>query len=116
MWTIWVNIALELMEIEFRHKELEDLYEGRPVKSKAFNSNANLIKGYIKAINMIRAASDLNMLKKIKGLNLEKLTNDPNNFSSVRIDGKYRLIVDLVEDGDGEVRVVGIEEITNHYS
>lgn len=104
------------MEIEFRKKELEDLYEGKKVKSKEFKSNATLIRSYIKTVKKIQGATDLNMLKQIKSLNLENLTNHPDGFSSVRIDGKYRLIIELVANESDEVEIIGIEEISNHYS
>lgn len=104
------------MEIEFRKQELEDLYEGRKVKSKEFKSNATLVKAYVKTVKKIQAAPNLNTLKQIGSLNLEDLVDHPEGFSSVRIDGKYRLIIDLVKDDSDEVVVVGIEEISNHYS
>lgn len=103
------------MEIEFRNKDLEDLYQGKKVKSKIFKSNPIMVKNFIKTINKITNATDLNMLKRIGGLNLEDLTDDPNGFSSVRIDKKYRLTIDLVKDEADEVKIVGLEEITNHY-
>lgn len=104
------------MEIEFRNQELEDLYEGKKPTSKEFKSNANLVKNYIKTVKKIQAAPDLNTLKMIGSLNLENLTNHPQGFSSVRIDGKYRLIIELVTDDSEEVNLIGIEEISNHYS
>ncbi|WP_070137978.1 type II toxin-antitoxin system RelE/ParE family toxin [Crocinitomix algicola] len=104
------------MEVEFRSKELEDLYEGKKPKSKAFKSNKKLVKNYVKTVKKIQGAQDLNTLKQIRSLNLENLTNHPQGFSSVRIDDKYRLIIDLVKDDEDDVKLIGIEEISNHYS
>ena len=104
------------MEIEFRTEELEDLYSGEKVKNKEFKSNPNLIRSYIKTVKMIQAPPNLKILKQISSLNLEKLKNNPQGFSSVRIDGKYRLIIELVMNDSEEVEIVGIEEISNHYS
>ncbi len=104
------------MEVEFRNQELEDLYEGKKPKSKTFKSNKPLVKNYIKTVKKIQAAPDLNTLKQIGSLNLEDLTDHSQGFSSVRIDGKYRLIIDLIKDDSEEVNLIGIEEISNHYS
>lgn len=104
------------MEVEFRSKELEDLYEGKKTKSKTFKSNKKLVKDFVKTVKKIQGAPDLNTLKQIRSLNLENLTNHPQGFSSVRIDDKYRLIIDLVKNNEDEVNLIGIEEISNHYS
>lgn len=104
------------MEVEFRTEELVDLYKGKKPKSKEFKSNQSLVRNYIKTVKKIQAAPDLNTLKRINSLNLENLTNHPKGFSSVRIDGKYRLIIELVSDETEEVNLIGIEEISNHYS
>jgi proteic killer suppression protein len=104
------------MDIEFRKQELADLYEGKKVKTKTFKSNSKLLKSYIKTVKMIQAATSLTMLKQIRSLNLEDLNDHPNGLSSVRIDSKYRLIIELVKNDSDEVVIVGIEEISNHYS
>lgn len=103
------------MKVEFRDEELRRLYEGRRIRSKRFNSNVVLVRNFIKTIEKIVAASDVIVLKRIRSLNLEKLVNDPNGYSSVRVDGKYRLILDLNPSNGTEVDVVGIVELMNHY-
>jgi|SRR5690554_2159000 len=104
------------MEIEFRNKELESLYEGGKPMSKVYKSNNKLVKDFIKTVKKIQASPDLNTLKQIRSLNLEKLTNHPQGFCSVRINDKYRLIIELVTNDSEEVNLIGLEEISNHYS
>lgn len=103
------------MRVEFRDEELRRLYEGQRIRSKRFNSNVVLVRNFVKTIDKIVAASNVTVLKQIQSLNLENLVNDPRGYSSVRVDGKYRLILDLnLRDGN-QVDVVGIVELTNHY-
>lgn len=103
------------MRVEFRDEELRRLYEGQRIRSKRFNSNVVLVRNFVKTIDKIVAASNVTVLKQIRSLNLENLVNDPRGYSSVRVDGKYRLILDLnLRDGN-QVDVVGIVELTNHY-
>jgi proteic killer suppression protein len=104
------------MVIEFRNKELENLYEGEKPKAKVYKSNKKLVRGFIKTVKKIQAAEDLNTLKQIGSLNLEKLIDHPRGFSSVRIDDKYRLIIELIKNDKDEVNLIGLEEISNHYS
>lgn len=103
------------MRVEFRDEELRRLYEGQRIRSKRFNSNVVLVRNFVKTIDKIVAASNVTVLKQIRSLNLENLVNDPRGYSSVRVDGKYRLILDLnLRDGN-QADVVGIVELTNHY-
>lgn len=103
------------MEVEFRDEELADLYEGKKIRSKRFKSNKTLVKNFVKTIDKIVNVPDLNTLKQIRSLNLEDLVDHPKGFSSVRVDGKYRLIIELVKGADEQVRLIGIEELSNHY-
>ena len=104
------------MEVEFRKKELVDFYEGRKVKRKELKSNNSLRKSYIKTVKKIQNAPNLNDLKRIASLNLENLTGDLKGLSSVRINDKFRLIIELVANENDEVSLIGIEEISNHYA
>ena len=103
------------MEVEFRNKELKWLYEGRRVRSKGFSSNKALTRNFIRTVDKLIAAPDLNALKQVRSLNLEKLTDHPHGYASVRVDRKYRLIVELVSENNAHVTLIGIEKLTNHY-
>ena len=103
------------MEVEFRDEELENLYEGKKVRNRKYKSNPTLVKNFIKTVERIEAAPDLDTLKQIASLNLEDLQGDLKGYSSVRVNKKYRLIIELVKGADDQVRLVGIEDLTNHY-
>lgn len=80
-----------------------------------YKSNPTLVKNFIKAVERIEASPDLVTLKRIASLNLEDLSGDLKGYSSVRIDKKYRLIIELVKGADDQVNLVGIEDLSNHY-
>lgn len=103
------------MEVEFRDEELENLYEGKKVRNRQYKSNPSLIKNFIKTVERIEAAPDLMTLKQIASLHLEDLQGDLKGYSSVRVNKKYRLIIELVKGEDDHVNLVAIENLTNHY-
>lgn len=107
-----------IMEIEFNNQELEDLYEGKKVKNKIFKSNPQLVSQFIKVVGKLYSAPQIEDLYQITSLNYEALSGDRKGQSSVRINEKYRLIfVEIREEKEPfGVKIILIEEITNHYS
>lgn len=102
------------MEIFFKNQLLADLYENKKVSDKRFKSNVGLVKSYIKTVNKLRFATKIEELLQMKSLNYEHLSGDRNGFCSVRINDQYRLIFEEIRE-DGKVKVLDLEEITNHY-
>ncbi len=108
------------MDIKFKDKLLADLYEGKSTTDKRFKSNKKLVDKYIKTINKLKYASRIEDLYQLHSLNYEKLVGKLAGLSSVRIDGKYRLIFEestmLSAESDSPIVVLLLEEISNHYS
>ena len=64
-------LSYNLMQITFKNKLLEDLYENRKVNDKRFKSNPTLVKQYIKTVNKLKAATKVEQLYQFSGLNYE---------------------------------------------
>jgi proteic killer suppression protein len=105
------------MDIVFNHQLLADLYEGKKVNDKQFRSNPTLIKQFIKTVNKLRAADKIEQLFQFAGLNYEKLKGDYKGYSSVRINGQYRLIFEEIANTEEpfEMVLLKLEEISKHY-
>ncbi len=105
------------MDISFNNQLLIDLYEGNKVSDKQFRSNPTLIKQYIKTVNKLKVVQNSNELFQFAGLNYEKLKGKLQPYSSVRINGQYRLIFEEVtsENEPFEIVLFKLEEISNHY-
>jgi proteic killer suppression protein len=105
------------MEIEFRDKLLADLYEGKVVSDRRFKSNQQLVNQYIKTVNKLHNALRIEDLYQLHSLNYEKLVGSREGQSSVRINDKYRLVFEEVQDSNSkQVVLLALEEISNHYS
>ena len=70
-------------------------------------------KGYRKAIQAIRAANDERDLYAMRGLRFEKLKGDRRGQHSLRVNDQYRLIVELL--GDGQNKKMGVIEIVDYH-
>ena len=105
-----------MLQVVFKDQELADLFEGKKVK--LFRSNPQLVKQYVKVVNKLKSAPNIETLYQIGSLNYEALSGDKKGYSSVRINGQYRLIFEEIreEEEPFNVKVIAIEEISNHYS
>lgn len=102
------------MEIVFKTQLLANLYENKKVDDKRFKSNVNLVKSYIRTVNKLKSASKVEQLYQMTSLNYEALSGDRNGFYSVRINDQYRIIFEEVKENE-KVKVLALEEISNHY-
>ena len=98
------------MEVEFEDDDLDDL-EVNPRATGGFSPG--VVKGFRKAMQVIRAATDERDLYAMKGLHFEKLSGKRKGQRSLRCNDQYRLIVRLV--GEGQSKKVVVVEITDHY-
>jgi len=102
--------------IEFEDKNLEILYENGKIDNKKYRFQPSVIKQFIKTINKLRAAPDLNFLFKLQSLNYEFLKDDLKGFESVRINDKYRIVFkSRTENNETIVYICRIYELSNHY-
>ncbi len=105
------------MNITSEDKALIELYEDGKTSDKKYRKlPVQVIKGYRKAVNYMRAAQRIEDLFRLKGLNYEALRGDRKGQESVRCNDAWRLIF-RSSPADGSIIITEIEllEISHHY-
>ena len=96
------------MEVEFADAALDAL-ETDPEATCGYSRE--IVRGFRKAMQAIRAAEDERDLYALRGLRFEKLKGSRSHQHSVRINKQWRLILEFMGEGKGKkVKVVGIED------
>lgn len=103
------------MEINFDKKYLRDLYvTGEADKKHRFQPQ--IIRKYIRIIDLMIEKADVTTLTQYKSLNYEKLKGDKTGLSSVRVNDQYRIeFEEQVKDGEIIATICNITELSNHY-
>ena len=105
------------MNITSEDEALLGLYENGKTSSKRYRRlPVQVIKGYKKAVDYMKAARRIEDLFRLKGLNYEALHGDRKGQESVRCNGAWRLIFKS-SPLDGSIVITEIEllEISHHY-
>ena len=104
------------MIVTFDKKYLEELYVDGKTTNKHYRFQPDIVSRYIKVINIMKNAGNINDIKRLSGLHYEQLVGDKNGLSSVRVNNKYR--VEFIEMTEGEqiiTTICNITDLTNHY-
>lgn len=103
------------MNITTENKALVDLIQTGKTKDKRYRTlPQSVVKGFLKAYNILKRENRIEDLYKHKGLNYEKLTN--KDIESVRCNDKYRLMFHSSAKEDSIILTeIELIEITNHY-
>ncbi len=105
------------MNITSEDEALLEIYVNGKTSDKKYKKlPPQVIKGFIKAVNYMKAARRIEDLFRVKGLNYEALVGDRKGQESVRCNGAWRLIFQS-SPKDGSVIITEIElfEISHHY-
>lgn len=98
------------MDVEFEDDDLDDL-EVNPRATGGFPPG--VVKGFRKAMQIIRSAVDERDIYAMKGLRFEKLDRDRKGQHSLRCNDQYRLIV--VISGDSPRKKIRVIEIVDYH-
>lgn len=103
------------MEINFNETYLRDLYlTGETDKRHRFQPQ--IIKKYIRIIDLMRDEDNVLGLVKYNALNYERLSGDKQGLSSVRVNDQYRIeFEEEIENGKTIATICNITELSNHY-
>lgn len=103
------------MRIVFKQEYLSSLYYTQTSDKKHW-FQPEVVKKYIKVVNILKNARVVEDLFPFVSLNYEKLSGDRAWTESVRVTDKYRLVF-RTEKVEGEiiVTVCNILELSNHY-
>ena len=96
------------MEVEFADDTYEQLYTD-PGSGGGYAPG--IVTAFRKRVQFIRYAKDERDIRNWKSLRLEKLKGNRSHQHSIRLNDKYRLIIELKGTGDEKVVIiVGIED------
>ena len=79
------------MQIIFEKEYLRDLYLGNKPKDKKRRYQPEIVRKYIRTIDLMMAQENVLDLFRYGGLHYEKLTGDKAGLSSVRVNNQYRI-------------------------
>lgn len=103
------------MVIRFNNAYLQKIFEGKPLGKKPKYAEDVILK-FKKTVLMFQHAESIAQLRKLKGLNFEKLKGNLQGYYSVRVNIQYRLILSIEENGSLAISdIILVEELTNHY-
>lgn len=103
------------MEINFNETYLRDLYLTRETDKK-HRFQPQIIKKYIRIIDLMRDEDNVLGLVKYNALNYERLSGDKQGLSSVRVNDQYRIeFEEEIENGKTIATICNITELSNHY-
>lgn len=96
------------MEVAFKTKKWEKQYVNSKEAVRAYG--AQVASKFTERINIIKAASGFEELKRLPGLNCHQLQGERRGQWAVKLTGRYRLIVQVMENTG-----VVVLEVSNHY-
>lgn len=103
----------ECMEITFDKDYLRELYYDGKTSDKHHRYQPHIIRGYVKAVNILDSVAKVTDLYRYRALHYEKLEGDKQGLGSVRVNDQYRIEFRSSE-GEG-ITICNIIELSNHY-
>ena len=103
------------MEVYIEHNVLADLYTtGKDNKKHRYPPQ--IIRKYIKVVDLMISVVDVEKLRQYNSLNYEKLVGDKKGLSSVRVNDQYRIEFEETVVGEETIAtIVNITDLSNHY-
>lgn len=103
------------MEVTFKETYLQELYHtGQSDKKHRYQPQ--IIRKYIRIIDLMTEETDVTSLLKYNSLNYEKLKGDKLGLSSVRVNDQYRIeFEEHIKDGEAVATICNITDLSNHY-
>lgn len=98
------------MKYEFRDKTLERAYTSRDEHAGLSDP---VLRGFRKCMQIIDQADSELVFYAMKSLHFEKLKGDRSHQRSMRIDNRWRLILEM--EGKGDTRKVVIVEVVDYH-
>ena len=104
------------MKVIFEKEYLQKLYTSGQSPDKKHRFQPDVVRRYVKVIDIMMEAENVDVLALVGGLHYEHLSGDKKGLSSVRVNKKYR--VEFTEHAEGNERIAticNIVELSNHY-
>ena len=104
------------MKVFFDKEYLCQLYENGCSKDKKYRYQPQIVKKYIKVVDLMISSPNVLSLMKYNSLCYEKLSGDKIGLSSVRVNDKYRIeFEERTETEENIATICNITELSNHY-
>lgn len=104
------------MKVLFDKEYLQELYTKGKSPDKKHRFQPDVVRRYIKVIDIMVEAENVSVLALIGGLHYEYLTGHKAGISSVRVNKKYRVeFTEQVEGNETIATICNIIELSNHY-
>jgi len=104
------------MDINFKQDYLREIYQTGKSADKKHRFQPEIIRKYIRVVDIMMSQPDVLALMKYNSLNYEKLKGNKAGLSSVRVNDQYRIEFeeDIVEN-QTVATICNIIESSNHY-
>lgn len=104
------------MQVTFEKDYLRELYENGKTSDKRHRFQEQIVKKYIRVVDLMVELTNVMELARYGGLHYEHLHGDKKGTSSVRVNNQYRIeFREIVEEGKTIAEIVNITELSNHY-
>jgi toxin HigB-1 len=104
------------MEITFEKDYLQEMYKTGKSTDKKHRYQPEIIRKYIRIINIMIDVEDTNQLRKFNSLNYERLKGDKFGLSSVRVNDQYRIeFEEKIIENQKVATICNITDLSNHY-
>lgn len=104
------------MLVTFEHNYLKELYQSGKASDKKHRFQPDIIKKYIRCVDVLISAPKIETLYKFNSLKFEALTGDKKGISSIRVNDQYRIEFVVIQMGtEPIITVCNIIELSNHY-
>ncbi|MBR5158119.1 MAG: type II toxin-antitoxin system RelE/ParE family toxin [Bacteroidaceae bacterium] len=101
------------MEITFEKSYLRELFYDGQTNDKQHWYQPQIVKKYIRVINILDSVDKPTDLFRYKSLHYEKLVGDKSGLESVRVNDQYR--IEFKTSSKGEITICSITDLSNHY-
>lgn len=104
------------MEIRFEQGYLSELYYKGKAHDKKHRFQPQIVKKYIRVIDLMESLESTEDLYRFKALNYERLVGDKNDRESVRVNDQYRIeFRSEIIGTERHITICNILELSNHY-
>jgi len=102
------------MEITFEQDYLRELYYDGVTCDKQHRYQPQIVKKYIRVVNILDSVEKAVDLYRYRALRYEKLVGDKVGLESVRVNDQYR--VEFKTSAKGGITICNITELSKHYN
>ena len=105
------------MRIVFEKDYLYEIFSTGKAKKKKYSFQPQVIKQYIKTVNILRAAPNTETLYQFKSLHYEKKSGDLKDIETVWVNDQYRLEFKTSTEGEDPniITICSLFDLSNHY-